>query len=693
MKQINTITINGQTYALRDSAITDTMEGPKQALELTVTQGAVRNMDGSDWAGDGCYGTTPVTPGQKLQITGFQWDPGFGYYHHYFYDGAGTVLAYAMGTQDQVTTIEAVAPAGAVTLLVNGQTGSQLSVTETPQLPISLEAVYKDVAQLQTDVAGKATTDYVDGATKVQQVLDSYEYPLTIETEQVYGGNGAAVDFSGNTQVCCTKAAVTPGDILQITGFQWNPDYDFHVFHFLDADGAVLYTHTGSGEGAKVTVTMEVPEHAAWLIVNGHLQDCPISVSGMYTETFNMETALARTEELETAVGQLRSDVADKASEAYVDDATRVSKTLTDYQYPLAVTAGKVVYDSGGTMDHGPARYARTAVTPGTVITVSGYQWDASFGFSVFHFLNAGGGIIYTYTGQEGQKPMTVEGVEVPEDAAEIIVNGHISDGDLCVTGEALISVGISELYDEVSALKNQEKPTYKLITLGDSITALGTGSTGWVKYFIEKTGCTLVANTAVNSAVLSDYADTVYDGNPLQSNQTNNVLGNQVQKILNNAYEAPDIIMIAIGTNGGISITKEQIRAAYYDGDNALIPLENVDRTTNAGAYRYCLETLHAAYPDAQIFWCTPIMGYQATRSADNAMNYAESLRIATEYTGQVLIDTIRCGINGVNEKQSANGQYLIDGLHPNANGAKKMGYYNASKVLPFLGNGFALS
>ena len=62
------------------------------------------------------------------------------------------------------------------------------------------------------------------------------------------------------------------------------------------------------------------------------------------------------------------------------------------------------------------------------------------------------------------------------------------------------------------------------------------------------------------------------------------------------------------------------------------------------------------------------------------------ESLKIATDFTGQIMIDTLHCGINGVNEKDSQNGQYLNDGLHPNVNGAKKMGYFIASKVKPYL-------
>jgi hypothetical protein len=59
----------------------------------------------------------------------------------------------------------------------------------------------------------------------------------------------------------------------------------------------------------------------------------------------------------------------------------------------------------------------------------------------------------------------------------------------------------------------------------------------------------------------------------------------------------------------------------------------------------------------------------------------------------GQTLIDTIRRGIDGINEANNANGECLMDGLHPNMNGAKKIGYYNANKVRPFIENLFVKS
>lgn len=234
---------------------------------------------------------------------------------------------------------------------------------------------------------------------------------------------------------------------------------------------------------------------------------------------------------------------------------------------------------------------------------------------------------------------------------------------------------------------------SFKLMTLGDSITQLGTQDRGWVKYFIESTGCTLIANVAVNGAVLSDSSSTTYDGNPVQETQDNNVLGNQVQKIINNGYEAPDVILIAIGTNGGISISKDDIKNAYYNASGDLIALESVDRKTHAGAFRYASEKLHELYPDALIFWCAPIMGHQKKRPAQTAVSYYESLKTAVDFTGQLMIDTIHCGINGVNEKQNEAGEYLVDGLHPTIKGAKKIGYYNASVVKSFLGTGSGLT
>ena len=239
-----------------------------------------------------------------------------------------------------------------------------------------------------------------------------------------------------------------------------------------------------------------------------------------------------------------------------------------------------------------------------------------------------------------------------------------------------------SSLFDYIS--KNISEETLNVIALGDSITALS-GTRSWLTYFNHIQPINIIANTAVNGAWLMDKVGTIYDGNPVfngPDNNINNVLGNQVQKILINNYSEPDIIMIAIGTNGGINCTEEEIYKSYYDSDGNLIPLENVDRKTSAGAFRYCNTTLREKYPNATIFWCSPIQGVNSIRNLNDIINYGKNLKSLCEFGSVQFVDTQDCGITGYTEINGSEGIYLVDGLHPNTKGAKYMGYYNATKV-----------
>ena len=233
-------------------------------------------------------------------------------------------------------------------------------------------------------------------------------------------------------------------------------------------------------------------------------------------------------------------------------------------------------------------------------------------------------------------------------------------------------------------------KKPKKAMFLGDSITAL-TGNRGWWTYFNKLLNITEYVNVAVAGSHLKDYEDSIYDGNPVfngPDDNHNNVLGNQVQKIINNQneYITPDIIMIAIGTNDGIYATEAQIYNTYCDENRNVIPIENVNRQTSAGAFRYCTEKLKQLYPNALIFWCSPIQAAYNIRQLSQVIIWSTDLERLTKFGSVNFIDTEKCGITGYTETQGENGLYLLDGLHPNANGAKYMGYYNAVKVKEFL-------
>ena len=238
---------------------------------------------------------------------------------------------------------------------------------------------------------------------------------------------------------------------------------------------------------------------------------------------------------------------------------------------------------------------------------------------------------------------------------------------------------------DLYNKFNEKTKPTKNLLVLGDSITALGTSDRGWLKYFNEIQPINIIANTAVNGAVITDNDNTVLDGNPTSTNQDSNTLSNQVQKILNNNYQTPDFIVIAIGVNGGIYASESNVKNAWFDTNGDIIPLTNVNRKSYAGAYRYALQTLQNKYPNIPIFCCSPTQTKFSLRKPEEIVQWNVSLHNICNYNSCTVVDTNLCGICGVFETDGV-GRNLIDGLHPNANGAKLIGEYNANIIKQYL-------
>lgn len=173
------------------------------------------------------------------------------------------------------------------------------------------------------------------------------------------------------------------------------------------------------------------------------------------------------------------------------------------------------------------------------------------------------------------------------------------------------------------------------ILFLGDSITQLNTQSRGWVGYFNEIIKPSHFVNLAVIGACIEDKNGTVYDGNPFfdikDTEQLGNVLGNQVEKIIRGKdvthlcyikvqdYDNFDYIIIAAGTNCGHKIglteTVHIVDRQFIDECGKTLPLDKVDRKTWSGAIRYVYENLRRLYPNAQIFFCSPIQAAESVR------------------------------------------------------------------------------
>lgn len=274
--------------------------------------------------------------------------------------------------------------------------------------------------------------------------------------------------------------------------------------------------------------------------------------------------------------------------------------------------------------------------------------------------------------------PNTIEELGLTEYIEIVLVFKNGISYDLNVYNTIGKDVTINTIIEEsTDNINGKSLVGKKVIFLGDSITYLPNNN--WTKKFLELTGCVQIANVAMERATLLEYNNTVYDGNPSIDLQYNNVLGNQVQKIINNAYESPDLIIIAIGTNGGITADDTRIKESYILNDSK-VALTDVDKTHTEGAFRYCNETLKNLYPNAIICWCNPIQ--REDKPIYEVLGWCDALKKLTAYGSTFNIETNRCGINSANEIHNTIGECLRDGLHPNDRGAMKMARYNASAI-----------
>ena len=245
-----------------------------------------------------------------------------------------------------------------------------------------------------------------------------------------------------------------------------------------------------------------------------------------------------------------------------------------------------------------------------------------------------------------------------------------------------------------------------RILFLGDSITALNTAERGWVKYFNELIKPSFFVNLAVSGARLSISSNPVeFDGNPVFSGDNTDydqdVLLNQIEKLsrgkdesnkhfkYNADYDSFDVIIIAAGTNDWFCPEKCDINdiERQFTLDGNTVPRDEIDCFTWPGAMRYIYEKLRGYYPKAQIFFCSPIQGYETVRPYSDIL-YKRNLMsaICDRISDVTFIDTFSCGICGIYEKDGANGRDLIDGLHPNVSGARKIGKFNAKKIKEYL-------
>lgn len=238
----------------------------------------------------------------------------------------------------------------------------------------------------------------------------------------------------------------------------------------------------------------------------------------------------------------------------------------------------------------------------------------------------------------------------------------------------------------------------------GDSITA----GEQWSWHVFKELGLKSHYNVAVGSSVWYKRTTTTSEGSVTTQNyddpdfagisdgwletddlnelqmRANNCAVVHVQHFLSDVKkglaEKPDVFAFAMGTNDEIDKLGDAEKALIgkaLDGNN------NIDLFTEAGAMRWCIQTIAENFPDARIFVLTPI---QTADPDHNAKIEKQINEIFTKIAGGMSVQLIDCfhgcGICEKFEVKGGEGRYLRDGLHPKENGQALEGAFAASQI-----------
>lgn len=206
-------------------------------------------------------------------------------------------------------------------------------------------------------------------------------------------------------------------------------------------------------------------------------------------------------------------------------------------------------------------------------------------------------------------------------------------------------------------------------------------GSAVWYKRSVELGGRTVVTQNYFDPdfAGISDGWEPTEDIAEMQK-RMNNCAVVHIQRFLagveSGEFPEPDIFAFAMGTNDA----EECIGDAEKElsGKTA----ENCDLFCEAGAARWCIQTICERFPRCRVFVLTPLQTANPEHNRKTEKVIANLRAICRALSVQV----IDCyGGSGVCEKfevLGGEGRYLRDGLHPKENGQALEGAFAAKEI-----------
>lgn len=242
-------------------------------------------------------------------------------------------------------------------------------------------------------------------------------------------------------------------------------------------------------------------------------------------------------------------------------------------------------------------------------------------------------------------------------------------------TPRDLTGLKLSILGDSISTFDGYIPTDYNIFYPGYG--DISTVEKTWWWQVMNATGMELNANaSSSNTTITGDSLDT-----------TGSAPGCSTKRMIDltpgDDGPAPDILIVFMGTNDFLRSVELGTFTEPSQQDEGVV-------NNFCDAYELMIQKLNALYPNAEIYFCTLLetnagdvdeypQSYPATNKNGNTIGdfNAEIATIASAYSYPV-IDVHNCGIT-----YETLDQYTIDGVHPNAEGARLIAEYVTNALL----------
>ena len=207
-------------------------------------------------------------------------------------------------------------------------------------------------------------------------------------------------------------------------------------------------------------------------------------------------------------------------------------------------------------------------------------------------------------------------------------------------------------------------------------------GSSVWYKRKYTANGVTVETQdfNAPDFAGISDGWEPTEDIHEMQL-RMNNCAVVHIQKFIaevkSRKCPPPDIFVFAYGTNDDV----QYIGNAEFALEGKKKRIE--DTFTEAGAMRWCIQTIQEQFPEARIFVCTPMQTGSPEHNKKIELQIESMKKICTAMSVQMIDVYGGCGVCEKYEKWGKKGRYLKDGLHPDKDGQRLQGRFILKEIV----------